>query len=208
MSLHIYTGSSGSGKSHLIYTQIIRQSMKRPTDRFLVIVPEQYSMQTQKQLVRLHPRHGILNIDVLSFARLAYRVFAEVGERSQLLEEIGKSFVLQKIALDHKEDMSVLGTNLSKPGNIAEMKSMISELLLYGIRADMLSQNSEKQQGTSLLDRKLHDIQVVYNAFESYLANRYMTAEEVPDVLARVAGKSEILRDAIYIKKSLLSLFL
>ena len=158
MSLHIYTGSSGSGKSHQIYTQIIRQSMERPTDRFLVIVPEQYSMQTQKELVRLHPRHGILNIDVLSFARLAYRVFAEVGERSQLLEEIGKSFVLQKIALDHKEDMSVLGTNLSKPGNIAEMKSMISELLLYGIRADMLSQNSEKQQGTSLLDRKLHDI--------------------------------------------------
>ena len=199
MSLHIYTGSSGSGKSHLIYTQIIRQSMERPTDRFLVIVPEQYSMQTQKELVRLHPRHGILNIDVLSFARLAYRVFAEVGERSQLLEEIGKSFVLQKIALDHKEDMSVLGTNLSKPGNIAEMKSMISELLLYGIRADMLSQNSEKQQGTSLLDRKLHDIQVVYNAFESYLANRYMTAEEVPDVLARVAGKSGILRDAILV---------
>ena len=102
MSLHIYTGSSGSGKSHLIYTQIIRQSMEHPTDRFLVIVPEQYSMQTQKELVRLHPRHGILNIDVLSFARLAYRVFAEVGERSQLLEEIGKSFVLQKIALDHK----------------------------------------------------------------------------------------------------------
>lgn len=199
MSLHIYTGSSGSGKSHLIYTQIIRQSMEHPTDRFLVIVPEQYSMQTQKQLVRLHPRHGILNIDVLSFARLAYRVFAEVGERSQLLEEIGKSFVLQKIALDHKEDMSVLGTNLSKPGNIAEMKSMISELLLYGIRADMLSQNSGKQQGTSLLERKLHDIQVVYNAFESYLANRYMTAEEVPDVLARVAGKSKILRDAIIV---------
>ena len=199
MSLHIYTGSSGSGKSHLIYTQIIRQSMEHPTDRFLVIVPEQYSMQTQKQLVRLHPRHGILNIDVLSFARLAYRVFAEVGERSQLLEEIGKSFVLQKIALDHKEDMSVLGTNLSKPGNIAEMKSMISELLLYGIRADMLSQNSGKQQGTSLLDRKLHDIQVVYNAFESYLADRYMTAEEVPDVLARVAGKSGILRDAILV---------
>ena len=129
MSLHIYTGSSGSGKSHLIYTQIIRQSMERPTDRFLVIVPEQYSMQTQKQLVRLHPRHGILNIDVLSFARLAYRVFAEVGERSQLLEEIGKSFVLQKIALDHKEDMSIQENSKVHPSSTANSMTFRSSIM-------------------------------------------------------------------------------
>ena len=203
MSLHIYTGSSGSGKSHQLYTEIIKQSMERPTDRFFVIVPEQYSMQTQRELVRLHPRHGILNIDVLSFARLAYRVFAEVGEQSQLLEEIGKSFVLQKIALDHKKQLTLLGTNLSKPGNIAEMKSMISELLLYGISADMLTDTAQSDtdhtSGTVLLNRKLHDIGVVYSAFMSYLADRYMTAEEVPDVLARVADQSDILRDAILV---------
>ena len=205
MSLHIITGSSGSGKSYRLYSDIIRQSMEQPTDRFLVIVPEQYSMQAQRELVRLHPRHGILNIDVVSFARLAYRVFAEVGERSLVLEEIGKSFVLQKIALDHKKEMSVLGTNLSRPGNIAEMKSMISELLLYGINPEMLrvdgEQKSEEAEGPlmTLLDRKLHDIQLVYTAFDAYLADRYMTAEEVPDVLARVAEKSMILKDSILI---------
>ena len=205
MSLRIVTGSSGSGKSHRLYTEIIRQSMEHPSDRFLVIVPEQYSMQAQKELVRLHPRHGILNIDVVSFARLAYRVFAEVGERSLILEEIGKSFVLQKIALDHKKEMSVLGTNLSKPGNIAEMKSLLSELLLYGIRPGMLRLEDEQESGDAggskmtLLNRKLYDIRLVYSAFEAYLADRYMTAEEVPDVLARVAERSAILHDAILV---------
>ncbi|MDO4804325.1 MAG: helicase-exonuclease AddAB subunit AddB [Lachnospiraceae bacterium] len=194
MSLHFYIGSSGSGKSHKLYTEIIEQSLARPTDRFMVIVPEQYNMQTQKELVRLHPRHGIMNIDVLSFVRLAYRVFAEVGERSQLLEEIGKSFVLQKIALDHKKEMSVLGANLTKPGNVEEMKSVISELLLYGISSDMLD---GAKKGDSLLDRKLHDITVVYDAFSTYLENRYMTAEEVPDVLARIVDRSDLLRDSI-----------
>lgn len=198
MSLHFYTGSSGSGKSHCLFEEIIRQSMENPADRFLVIVPEQYNMQTQKELVRLHPRHGILNIDVLSFNRLAHRIFSEVGERSNVLEEIGKSFVLQKMALDHKKELSVLGANLSKAGNIAEMKSMISELLLYGISADMLSE-SAASEGKSLLGLKISDIGIVYKTFKDYLEGRYMTAEEVPDVLARVADRSDVLRDSILV---------
>ena len=36
-------------------------------------------MQTQKELVRLHPRKGLMNMDVLSFKRLAYRVFEDLG---------------------------------------------------------------------------------------------------------------------------------
>ena len=46
---------------------------------YYVIVPEQFTMQTQKTLVEMHPQKGILNIDVLSFERLAYRIFEEVG---------------------------------------------------------------------------------------------------------------------------------
>lgn len=34
---------------------------------YIVIVPEQYTMQTQKDLVEEHPSHVLMNIDVLSF---------------------------------------------------------------------------------------------------------------------------------------------
>ncbi len=44
-----------------------------------MLVPEQFTMQTQKDLVQVTSEHGIMNIDVLSFARLAYRVFEETG---------------------------------------------------------------------------------------------------------------------------------
>ena len=88
--------------------------MKNPKDRFFVIVPEQFSMQAQKELVRLHPRHGLLNIDVLSFNRLAHRVFDEVGvKQAELLEEIGKSFVLQKIALDTTDRILKAGVHVA-----------------------------------------------------------------------------------------------
>ena len=71
MSLLLYLGGSGSGKSECMYRQIIRESAEDPGKSFLVLVPEQFSLQTQRELVRLHPAHGLMNIDVLSFRKLA-----------------------------------------------------------------------------------------------------------------------------------------
>ena len=64
MSLQFIFGNSGAGKSYTLYQQVIRDSQAHPDQKFLVLVPEQFTMQTQKELVKLHPDGGILNIDV------------------------------------------------------------------------------------------------------------------------------------------------
>ena len=105
MSLQFIFGNSGSGKSHYLYQQIVEESIRHPEKNYLVLVPEQFTMQTQKDLVRMHPRHGIMNIDVLSFARLAYRVFEETGgDNRKVLEDTGKSMVLQKMVQQHRKE--------------------------------------------------------------------------------------------------------
>ena len=81
MSLQFIFGNSGAGKSYTLFRSVIEDSIRHPDQSYLVIVPEQFTMQTQKELVRLHPDGGILNIDILSFQRLAYRVFEETGTR-------------------------------------------------------------------------------------------------------------------------------
>ena len=55
MSLQFVFGNSGAGKSWELYQNLIRESRERPGDRFLVLVPEQFTMQTQKDLVAMHP---------------------------------------------------------------------------------------------------------------------------------------------------------
>ena len=58
-------------------------------------------MQTQKDMVLKSAGHGILNIDVLSFGRLTYRIFDEVGgDDLPVLDDTGKSLVLRKVAAD------------------------------------------------------------------------------------------------------------
>ena len=196
MGVHFYFGSSGSGKSRFLQMEIIRRSILEPSTQFIMLVPEQFTMQTQKEMVLRHPRRGLMNVDVLSFERLSYRVFDEVGMSSRRrLEEIGKSFVLEKIALDLGKKLPVLGANLARPGNLADMKSVISELMLYDIGPDDLL-CGEAGAG-SLLDGKLSDIANVYRSFMDYISDRYLTAEGVPDALARVSKDSALLQGAV-----------
>lgn len=113
--LQFILGNSGAGKSHYLYEKIIQESMKHPEINYLVIVPEQFTMQTQQDLCILHPNHGIMNIDVLSFGRMAHRIFEEVGQsRGQVLDDEGKNLILRKIAGQYEDRLRVLKGNLKK----------------------------------------------------------------------------------------------
>ena len=82
----------------------------------------------------MHPRHGIMNIDVLSFDRLAHRVFEETGgEYRKILEDTGKNLILRRLAEEKKGELTLLGGNLRKLGYISEVKSLLSEFVQYRI---------------------------------------------------------------------------
>ena len=96
MSLQYIFGGSGAGKSTYLYNSIIKESIKNPLENYIIVVPEQYTMATQKRVVELHPRKGVLNIDVVSFERLAYKVFEEVGAADYpVLDDTGKNLIVQ-----------------------------------------------------------------------------------------------------------------
>lgn len=197
MSLRFVFGSSGSGKSHYLYTHIIQESIQYPERKYIVLVPEQFTLQTQRELVLMHPRRGIMNIDVLSFARLAFRVLEETGDNGRvILDDEGKNLILRKIAGQLEPSLKVLKGKLQKTGYISEVKSVISELSQYDISPEEMNKMRELAGEESYLSYKLQDIQLIYQKFEEYLAERYITKEEVLELLSRVMAKSNLLKDA------------
>ncbi|MCI5759116.1 MAG: helicase-exonuclease AddAB subunit AddB [Eubacterium sp.] len=197
MSLEFVAGRSGAGKSYQVYREIIRESMEEPERQFLVIVPEQFTMQTQKEIVQMHPRKGMMNLDVLSFNRLAWRVFEKVGGNTlPVLDDLGKSLITQRVIGTEQKKLRVLGRTLSRQGAAEEMKSLISELLQYRVEESDLDrwieESGEKKQNR--LAMKLTDIRTVYHGFRTFLADHYLTAEEVPGVLCDVIGKSDLVK--------------
>ena len=197
MSLQLVLGSSGAGKSHKIYSTIINDSIENPKQKYIIIVPEQFTLQTQKNMVNMHPKNGILNIDVLSFVRLAYKIFEELGkDPGVVLDDTGKNMILRKIVGMEQDKLMLFKGNIRKQGFISEIKSLISELCQYSVTPDDL-EKIENDIEDGALKIKLQETYTVYQAFKEYLEEKYITAEEVLDKLYDVLEESGIIRDAV-----------
>ena len=200
MSLRFCFGPSGSGKSHRIYEEIMQRAAEEPGRNFLIIVPDQFTMQTQKDLVMRSDRDGILNIDVLSFGRLSHRILEEVGTKEMpVLDDTGKSLVLQKVAADLKEQLPAMGSLLHKQGYIHEVKSAVSEFMQYGISTQDMDKLITSAQKRGALAMKLKDLKTLYRGFQDYIRDHFITTEETLDVLRRSLSKSKILKGSVVV---------
>lgn len=200
MSLRFYFGPSGAGKSYQLYRELLERAFKEPKTNFLVIVPDQFTMQTQKDLCTLSERDGIMNIDVLSFGRLSHRIFEEVGGGdTPTLDDTGKSLVLQRVAGTMKEELPVLGSHLHKQGYIHEVKSAISEFMQYGISVSDMQGLISFAKKRGALSLKLMDLERLYKGFMEYIQGHFITTEERLDHLRNALHKSQILPGSVVV---------
>ena len=198
MALILIPGTSGSGKSHMLFERILREARQHPDRRFIVLVPEQNTLMTQKKLVLMSRRSGIWNIDVLSFTRLAYRVFEQTGvERRQILSETGKILLLRLIAERESSRIPILSGVLDRPGSLAELKSILSEMDQYGIGPEQLKDMEREVRGAGshpALARKLSEIALLQETCERYQEGHFITGEKLPRVLSGKAPLDESLK--------------
>ena len=199
MALTFIYGAAGSGKSTYVQKLLIEQSKADTSRNFFLIVPDQFSMQAQADIVAKSGNEGILNIDVLSFSRLAYRIFEETGRpKETVLDDTGKSLVLRHVASKVADDMPYIGKNLNKTGYIHEIKSSISEFMQYGVSVGDLEAIKDKGRG-NLFSGKINDLKIIYDAFLKFNEGRYITGEEQLDLLIKKLELSNIVKDAVFV---------
>ena len=208
MSYRFCFGASGSGKSRMLHNWILEQAEQAVQEgdharyNYCLIVPDQYSMQTQKEIVTESPRRGILNIDVLSFGRLTHKIFEEIGvPKRAVLDDTGKTLLLRRVAGQRAADLTILGRSIHYPGMIAEVKSVLSEFMQYGIGGQELEwmQNYASDRGQGALTARLHDLAILYDAFLEGKKDRFITSEEKLDLLAEAIPSSEWVRRSTFV---------
>ncbi|AKL96785.1 ATP-dependent helicase/deoxyribonuclease subunit B [Clostridium aceticum] len=197
MGITYITGRAGTGKSFYVLTQIkerLQQQVKHP---LILITPEQFTLQAERDLIEKQQLDGILQAEVLSFTRLAHRVFNEVGGLTKVpVNTVGKSMIIKKI-LDEKGSLLTVYKNTSKQeGFIGKLNDMICELKQYDISPLDLNRATDEIQEDSILKMKLSDIALIYHEFSRYLENRYVDNEDHLNLFMENIEKAGFLEEA------------
>lgn len=198
MSLQFITGACGSGKSTYLCRSICQEAKKHIDKNYIILVPDQFTLETQKNMVEFSGGQGILNIDVLSFHRLAYRVLEEMPvHRRTVLEDMGKMMLLRKVFAEEKKNLVYFKRGLNKPGFLDECKSFFCELMQYAITEEDFSDLFGQFEKESLMSYKMQDLQLIYRRFMEKMGDSYMMAEELIPQLTALVPQVGFLKDAV-----------
>lgn len=197
MSLHLILGSPGTGKSTKLREELICHAMENPGQRHILLVPEQFTMQTQRDIVAAHPRHAVMNIEVLSFERLAYRLLGDRLQKVVILTDTGKNMLLRRAVGDTEKEIRLFRRSLKKAGFISHLMQLLSEFWQYGVTEEELGAKEEELSSHALLAGKLRELRLFFHAMQNGMEEHTIAAEELLPVLARELQKENLLSGTI-----------
>ena len=194
MSLRLIYGRAGCGKSHFCMQEIRKRLEDKATEQvkgpLILLVPEQYSMQAERDLVQVAPRGGAIEAQVLSFRRMAYRVFGEVGGFTRRhINSSGKAMLLYRIIEELREQLDFFQRASAQSGFVGTISELISEFKRYNITPGML-ENLHKEIEDETLREKIREIGSIYHRFEELVHQRYIDADDDLTLLAEKLPES------------------
>ncbi len=182
MGLRFIIGRAGTGKTTLCMEEILK---KQNTGRQILIVPEQFTSQAERDLIAKTGQNAILTAEVLSFGRLAHRIFSKKGIGSRVpLGDIGKSMALRKILNQEKEHISYFQNVMNKPGFIDQLGLTISEFFQYRITPEMTEELSQSESLSHGAKEKLADLSRIHRSYLEFLQQEYISSDETLGILA------------------------
>ena len=190
MGLRFVIGRSRSGKTSFCLNEI--KEKQRLGKRLIYIVPEQYSLQAEKELVSV--TGGIVSAAVLSFRRLAENIFSEKGGISgKLLDDTGKLIILRHILNKNKDKLKYFGVVCSRQGFISRLGDTLSVFSTQGIYPEDIENYSKAFPEESAMALKLQDTALIYSEYREFIKTRYVSSDDMLTIAAqRMTGAKYI----------------
>ena len=191
MSLRLIYGKSGSGKSEYCFKKIAQNINK---EKIYMIVPNQMALMAEKKLMEVTKNVALVNTEVITFSRMAFRVRNELGGAKKTnLSKSGKAMLIYDILSKYKDNLNFLGKNSE---NIDIIRNSITEFKKHRISIEDLKEeaNSTKDMYLKL---KLSDIIAMYEAFEKSIQDKFLDENDVLDILNTQILTSNQFKDSI-----------
>lgn len=195
MALRLLIGAAGTGKTQFCMQEIIA-AQNRHIGRQILLVPEQFTSQAERDLTLQTQAKGILTAEVLSFGRFAYQVFSRFGmDKTIPLGDVGKQMALQKILLERKEEISYFRHVMDKTGFVEQLGMTLTECFQYCISPERLAQLANHPGLSHAAQEKCREVSLIYQNYLAFLSQDYLTGEESLTLLTEKLRHAEHFQD-------------
>ncbi|MGG7179173.1 helicase-exonuclease AddAB subunit AddB [Clostridium paraputrificum] len=185
MGIRFIYGRAGSGKSTFCLDQIKKKLENSHDNKLIYIVPEQYTFQRETSLLRNVGEKGLLRSQVLSFKRMAHRVFEECGGRvHDRMTDSGRNMLIHKILQEGDDKLQYFNRISKEQGFTDIISDTITEFKKYNVTPEVLKENLEGIEDKELKD-KLRDLSLIFDKFNSSVAENLIDADDEITLLAK-----------------------
>ena len=192
MGLRIIYGQAGTGKSEYCFKEIAELIKKEK--KIYIITPEQFSFTAEKKLMDAVEEGSVINGEVITFNRMAYRILNELGgAKKSYLSKSGKAMLIYSILNSNKKNLKFLGKT---DENIDLCLNAITELKKHAVTTSRLNDEINKTSN-KYLKAKLEDLNLIYDSFEKQINNKYIDETDLLTILSTKIDETEMFKDSI-----------
>lgn len=192
MELRFIYGTAGTGKSEFCFNEI-KINIKNK-EKIYIITPEQFSYSAEKKLLEEINTNASVNAEVISFNRIANRVFTEVGGANEvLISKSSKAMLIYSILEKEKKNLKFLN---SSDDNIDIILKEITEFKKHNIATLNIEEENEKIENPEL-NQKLNEINLIYKIYEENIKNKFIDEEDILTKLAEKIPESKMFDNSI-----------
>ncbi|MDD3832829.1 MAG: PD-(D/E)XK nuclease family protein [Oscillospiraceae bacterium] len=171
--LRLLLGRSGTGKTHTIYQRLCDLAWStdlQENEGLILLVPEQFSFESERTLLRRLGPVMAGRVRVLSFTRMAELVFREVGGLAgRRMDDATRTLLMSRALEITTDNLTLFRRAASDTGAVGTILSVTAEMKQCGISPlDLERTAADMEDGT--LRRKMQELSVIMGAYEAVAA--------------------------------------
>ena len=213
--LNFIIGRNNSGKTEKIRALIAERASENK--KCILIVPEQFSFESERSILEKIGAQKMLNVDILSFTRLAFVINEQYGKALNKTIDDGTRKVLMSLSLEALSGkLEYFKRFSSKPALLSNLLTFVTELKQCAVTPDEIAEISGKT-GNKSLGKKLSELSLIAASYDALVSRSFFDDEnlltiaaEKPSILMHFAAlqsrNGTVLK--VFCRKPKMSLFL
>lgn len=191
--MRIYTG-----RNHLLapaMTETLRRAMNGDAESYIVVVPKQLTLQTERTLLKELGLQGSFKLQILSPERLCSRIFDAAGQpEGTRIDERGRVILVRRAVEACADRLTLYRTANNRRGFADKCARQLELIRQAGLTPEALIAAGE--ESTGMLSLKLTDLAIILDSYEKLIEGRFQDGESEFVCASQRAKDADFLRRA------------